>query len=238
MKTAVSDVPVAILAGGLATRLQPITTRIPKALVEVAGKPFVFHQLDLLRREGIASVVLCVGHLGEMIREQVGDGRRFGLDVAFSFDGDRLLGTGGAIRRALPLLAPTFFVLYGDSYLDIAYQPVLAAFRSGGLAGLMTVYRNEGRWDTSNVVFDGHRIVRYAKRAPTPDMHYIDYGLGLLSADTFAAHPAAGAFDLAEVYASLASDGQLAGYEAERRFYEIGTPSGLAETDAFLRGAK
>ncbi|MCP4309559.1 MAG: NTP transferase domain-containing protein [bacterium] len=236
--TAVFDVAVAILAGGLATRLNPITERIPKALVEVAGRPFVFHQLDLLRREGIASVVLCVGHLGEMIREQVGDGRQFGLDVAYSFDGDKLLGTGGAVRHALPRLGPNFFVLYGDSYLDIAYQPVLAAFRESGLRGLMTVYRNEGQWDRSNVLFDGRRVVRYDKQAPTPDMCYIDYGLGLLSADILAERPAGEAFDLAEVYASLALDGQLAGYEAERRFYEIGTASGLAEADTFLGGAR
>jgi N-acetyl-alpha-D-muramate 1-phosphate uridylyltransferase len=233
--TAPAPVPVAVLAGGLATRLRPITERIPKALVEVAGEPFVHHQLRLLRREAISDVVLCVGHLGAMIEEAVGDGRAFGLNVAYSFDGDRLLGTGGALRRALPLLGQAFFVLYGDSYLDIEYSPVLGRFRRSGKAGLMTVYRNQGRFDASNVLFDGENVVRYDKRAPTPDMHYIDYGLGILSAATLVEHPADVAFDLADVYAALAAAGELAGYDAKRRFFEIGSPQGLAETEAFLR---
>jgi NDP-sugar pyrophosphorylase family protein len=228
-------VPVAVLAGGLATRLRPLTERIPKALIEVAGEPFVFRQLRLLRRESIEQVVLCVGHLGDKIKDAVGDGRAFGLDVAYSFDGDRLLGTGGALRRALPQLGATFFVLYGDSYLDIAYAAVLDRFRRSGKTGLMTVYRNRGRFDISNVLFDGKSVVRYDKRAPTPDMEYIDYGLGILSAEALAARPSDVAFDLADVYAQLAAAGQLAGCEAERRFYEIGSAQGLAETEAFLR---
>ena len=174
-------IPVAILAGGVATRLRPVSERLPKSLVAVAGEPFIAHQLRLLRREGLERVVLCVGHLGEMIREFVGDGARFDLTVEYSFDGDRLLGTGGALRQALPLLPDTFFVLYGDSYLDIAFEPVLAAFRRCGAAAMMTVFRNEGRWDTSNVLFDGQRVVRHDKRAPTPDMQYIDYGLGIFT---------------------------------------------------------
>jgi len=233
--SAQAPVPVAVLAGGLATRLRPITERIPKALVEVAGEPFVYHQLRLLRREEISDVVLCVGYLGAMIEEAVGNGRKFGLNIAYSFDGDRLLGTGGALRRALPLLGETFFMLYGDSYLDIAYAPVLRRFRQSGKRGLMTVYRNQGRFDTSNVLFDGKNVVRYDKRAPTPDMQYIDYGLGILSAATLAQRPADVAFDLADVYATLAVAGELAGYEAKRRFYEIGSAQGLAETEAFLR---
>jgi NDP-sugar pyrophosphorylase family protein len=228
--------PVAILAGGTATRIRPISETVPKALIAVAGEPFVAHQLRLLRREGIERVVLCVGHLGEMIRDHVGDGARFGLKVDYSFDGDTLLGTGGALKRALPRLGDAFFVLYGDSYLDVAYAPVEATFRRAGTPALMTVFRNEGRWDTSNVTFDGSRVVRYDKRAPTADMHYIDYGLGILTPATLARRPAASAFDLAEVYGALAAAGELAGYEAMRRFYEIGTPAGLAETDAYLKG--
>jgi NDP-sugar pyrophosphorylase family protein len=229
-------VPVAVLAGGLATRLRPLTQRIPKALIEVAGEPFVFHQLRLLRREGIDAVVLCVGHLGAMIRDAVGDGGAFGLEVDYSFDGDRLLGTGGALRRALPLLGDTFFVLYGDSYLDIAYATVLQRFRALGKPGLMTVYRNQGRFDTSNVVFNGSMVVRYDKRAPSPEMEYIDYGLGVLSAKVLAARPADLAFDLAEVYSELAAAGDLAACEVTQRFYEIGNPQGLKETEAFLSG--
>src|SRR5262245_6655211 len=143
--------PVAILAGGLATRMHPLTQRIPKSLIEIAGAPFIEHQLRLLQREGVTRVVVCLGHLGELIGDRIGDGRRVGVVVAYSFDGDRLLGTGGALRRALPLLGPNFFVLYGDCYLDIAFTSVLATFRCVGLPAMMTVFRNDGRWDTSNV---------------------------------------------------------------------------------------
>ena len=227
---------VAILAGGLATRLHPHTATLPKALVSVAGEPFIVHQLRLLRREGIDHVVLCVAHLGEMIRDFVSDGRQFGLDVAYSFDGPMLMGTGGALRRALPLLGETFFVLYGDSYLDVALAPILLAFRRSRAPALMTVLRNEGRWDTSNVLFDGARVVRYDKRAPSSDMRYIDYGLGVLSDSALSCWNAGLSFDLADVYAKLAARGRLAGYEVTRRFYEIGTLEGLAQTDTYLRG--
>jgi len=227
--------PVAILAGGLATRMRPVTERIPKALIEVAGRPFVERQLELLQREGVRKVVLCVGYLGEMIEDVIGDGSRFGLSVSYSLDGERLLGTGGALRRALPLLGQHFFVLYGDSYLDIEYAPVQAAYRESGLPALMTVFRNEGRWDTSNVLFDGSRVVRYDKRHPTPDMKFIDYGLGVLSRDLFDLAKEE-VFDLSDLYAGLAGTGRLAGFEETQRFYEIGTPSGLAEADSHLRG--
>lgn len=227
--------PVALLAGGLATRLHPLTEKMPKALIEVAGEPFVIHQLRLLKREGVTRVVLCLGFLGEMVRQVVKDGSAYGLEVDYSFDGDRLLGTGGAIKRALPGLGQHFFVLYGDSYLDIAFAPVYAAFLSSRAPALMTVFRNEGRWDTSNVLFDGSHVVRYDKRHPSADMHYIDYGLGLFARAAIADWPSE-AFDLAEVYAKLAEEGRLAGFEVSRRFYEIGTPKGLTETDAYLRG--
>lgn len=228
-------IPVAILAGGLATRLLPMTDAIPKSLVPVAGEPFIAHQLRLLRREGVVRVVLCVGHLGEMIEDFVGDGREFGLDVVYSFDGDRLMGTGGALRRALPLLGDEFFVLYGDSYLDIAFEPVLLTYWHSGAEALMTVFRNEGRWDTSNVQFDGVRVTRYDKRDLLPDLHYIDYGLGILPARVLTEKSSDEVFDLAEIYRALAASGELSGYEVTRRFYEIGTPRGLSETDTYLR---
>jgi N-acetyl-alpha-D-muramate 1-phosphate uridylyltransferase len=226
---------VAILAGGLATRMRPMTEQIPKSLIEVAGRPFIEHQLAFLHKENVRSVVLCVGYLGEMIEAHIGDGRRFGLSVSYSFDGERLLGTGGALRRALPLLGPHFFVLYGDSYLDIAYAPVQSAYLNSTQPALMTVFRNEGRWDTSNVLFDGGRVVRYDKRHPSADMQFIDYGLGLLNADVLAAVDSE-AFELPELYAVLAQQGRLAGFEAAKRFYEIGTPSGLAAAESLLRG--
>jgi NDP-sugar pyrophosphorylase family protein len=227
--------PVAILAGGLATRMRPVTERIPKSLIEVAGRPFIEHQLTLLRRQGVERVVLCVGFLGEMIQACVGDGARFGLDISYSFDGAQLLGTGGALRRAQGMLGEHFFVLYGDSYLDIEYASVQAAYCESTLPALMTVFRNEGRWDTSNVLFDGKRVISYDKQHPTEDMRFIDYGLGVLSGAVLRTAKDE-AFDLSGVYKSLARDGRLAGYEATHRFYEIGTPSGLAEADDHLRG--
>src|SRR6202167_406693 len=226
--------PIAILAGGAASRLRPLTEATPKSLVEVAGKPFIVHQLNLLRREGVERAVLCVGHLGEKIKEFVGDGASLGLQVAYSFDGDRLLGTAGALRHALPLLGEAFFVLYGDSYLDVALHSIELAFQRRGLPALMTVFRNEGRWDTSNVVYDGARIIYYDKRARRSDMRYIDYGLGVLTAGALAGENAEQPLDLAEVYSGLAARDMLAGYEVFRRFYEIGTPAGLAETDRYL----
>jgi phosphoheptose isomerase/choline kinase len=230
--------PVAILAGGVASRLRPLTQTLPKSLVVVAGKPFIAHQLDLLRREGVERVVLCVGHLGEKIEQAIGHGRDFGLRVAYSFDGPALMGTGGALRRALPLLGEEFFVLYGDSYLDVAMAPIELAFRRHNMPALMTVFRNDRRWDTSNVVFDGGRIVCYDKAARRSDMRYIDYGLGVMTAGALSGRNAEQQFDLSEVYADLAARGRLAGYEVLRRFYEIGTPAGLAETDQYLRGER
>jgi len=226
---------VAILAGGLATRMHAVTQTIPKSLIDVAGRPFIDHQLELLRAEGVENVVLCVGHLGEMIEAHIGDGSRFGLSVRYSFDGEKLLGTGGALRRALPQLGDDFFVLYGDSYLEIDYAAVQATYGERAKPALMTVFRNEGQWDTSNVLFDGAKILRYDKRNPSADMKYIDYGLGILSSELLK-HRGNEAFDLADVYAELVDGGRLAGFEATKRFYEIGTPSGLALTEGHLKG--
>lgn len=232
--TSLADIPHAILAGGLATRLRPITETIPKSLVAVAGRPFIEHQLEQLQREGIRRVVLCVGYLGEMVRDVVGDGSRFGLRVDYSFDGPKLLGTGGALRQALPLLGETFFVLYGDSYLPIPFAPVAETFLKSGKQGLMTVYRNEGSYDTSNVVFADGRIRIYDKKAKLPEMRHIDYGLELLKPAAFEPFAGREAFDLAELLQNLLSRDQLAGHEVTTRFYEIGSHAGLNELDALL----
>ena len=227
--------PVAILAGGLATRLRPITEKIPKALVEVAGKPFVFHQLDWLQRQKVDRVVLCVGYLGEMIREQVGSGERWGIEVNYSLDGEKLLGTGGALKKAMPLLGKEFFVFYGDSFLPIDFLPIQEAFRASGRPALMTFLKNQGRWDRSNVEASDGKLIAYNKREPTSDMEHIDYGLGVFSERAFLGSEANDSFDLADLYQSLAQRGDLAGHEVIHRFYEIGSKEGLAETEKFLR---
>jgi N-acetyl-alpha-D-muramate 1-phosphate uridylyltransferase len=228
--------PVAILAGGLGTRLQPLNEQLPKALVDVNGEPFLAHQLRRLRDHGVERVVICAGHLGGMIQHWLGDGERFGLRVAFSFDGPRLLGTGGAIRKAVPLLGDEFFVLYGDSYLRCDYRAVQTAFEASGKLALMTVFRNENRWDASNVELVAGRIVAYEKRQPTPRMQHVDYGLGIFSAAAFATVAVDQPCDLATVYQDLLARDRLAAYEVSERFYEIGSPAGLAETRRHLRG--
>ncbi len=226
--------PVAILAGGLATRLRPVTSTIPKALIEVAGRPFVEHQLALLRAAGVGRVVLCVGHLGEQVEAALGDGSRFGLSLAYARDGGTLLGTGGALHQALPLLGEAFLVLYGDSYLECDYDAVARTFEESRRLGLMTVYRNDGRWDTSNVELRDGRIVRYDKQERTPAMTHIDWGLGALRAEALAGHPRGCPLDLATVYRDLLARGELAAYEVHNRFYEIGSPAGLEETRRHL----
>jgi|SRR5882672_2588895 len=227
--------PVAILAGGLATRLGPLTQTTPKALLEVGGRPFIAWQLEMLAREGVERVVLCIKHLGSRIRDFVGDGRTFGLEVEYSEDGDRLLGTGGALRAALFLLGKEFFVMYGDSYLTINLARVEEAFRAQRKAALMAVLRNEDRWDKSNVWLERGRIRAYSKKSLRPEMRHIDYGLGVLTAGLFERAGLAEAFDLSDLYEVLAAEGNLGCYEATDRFYEIGSFDGLREANAIFR---
>jgi NDP-sugar pyrophosphorylase family protein len=228
--------PVAIIAGGVATRLHPITENIPKALVDVAGTPFILRQLDYLRQQGVGRVVLCVGFLGEQIEAVVGDGSGCGLSVSYSQDWPNLMGTGGALKQALPLLDSQFLVLYGDAYLPIDFASVERAFLNSGKPALMTVQRNADQWDKSNVLFVDNVIVEYNKRAPTPSMRHIDYGLGAISAQLLADENTTGPFDLADVYHRLSLSGQLAGYEVHERFYEIGSHKGLAEAADYFKG--
>ena len=228
-------IPVVILAGGLATRMRPHTETLPKSLLEVAGQPFLAHQLHVLSRQGIQQVVLCVGHLAEQIEEFAGDGSAFGLQVTYSKEEGPLLGTGGALRKALPLLGEAFFVLYGDSWLEIDYPAVLKAFKKSNLPALMTVFRNEGHWDTSNVELQAGKIQLYSKAQRNERMGHIDYGLGILTRALLEAYPEQQTFDLAEVYEQLSRQHRLASYEATQRFYEIGSPSGLEELNLKFR---
>ena len=226
--------PVAILAGGLATRLRPITENIPKSLIEVAGEPFLAHQLRLLQRQGIPRVVICCGYLGEMIREFAGDGSRFGVPLAYSFDGPSLRGTAGALRQALPLLGDRFFTLYGDSYLPTDFAAAGRAWLASAKDGLMTVFRNEGQWDSSNVEFEDGRVLRYDKKNKTPAMHFIDYGLGAFHAHAFDRMSPDRPHDLATLYRELLAADRLCGFEVRERFYEIGSFAGIQELSELL----
>ena len=228
------EVPLALLAGGLGTRVQGICPDLPKALFEVAGSPFIAHQLALLRRGGVRRVVICIGHLGAQIEAFVGDGAGFGLHVQYSREGHRLLGTGGALKQAEPLLGPLFWVMYGDSYLEVDYGEILEAFRNSPALGLMTVYRNDDRLDRSNVVFREGRLLAYDKRRRRPDMTHIDYGLALLRGGALSSIPAGEPYDLADLYRGLVARGAMDAFEVHRRFYEIGSVEGLAETRRFL----
>jgi len=223
--------PCVILCGGLATRLRPITEKIPKSLISIAGEPFIAHQLRLLRSHGINDVMLCAGFLGEKIQEFVGDGRRFDMAVAYSFDGPVLKGTAGAIRNALPLLPDSFFVVYGDSYLPCDYHAVGQCFESSAKRGLMTVFCNEGSYDTSNVEFLDGRILRYDKRDHRPEMRHIDYGLGVFQRAVFEEIPVHEFQDLSTVQQRLLAADDLAAYEIKDRFYEIGSVEGIQDLE-------
>jgi NDP-sugar pyrophosphorylase family protein len=232
-----------ILAGGLGTRMRPHTEGVPKALLPVLGRPFADWQLGLLAGQGIERVVYCVGYRGDMLRHHVGDGSRFGLDVTWSDEGPTLLGTAGAIRLAIDRAAvdEAFLVLYGDSYLPISAGTVEEAWRSSGMPALMTVLRNEGRWDTSNCVYRDGRVVLYDKSRPEArrdEMRWIDYGLSVLTrAAVVDRVPPGTVADLAGLQRDLSTSGELAGLEVQQRFYEAGSPAGLRDLEAYLSGS-
>lgn len=225
---------VALLAGGLATRMLPATQRVAKSMLPLNGEPFLSHQLRLLRGQGIRDVVLCCGHFEKQIRDYAGDGSRWGCRVRYSHDGAYPLGTGGALRKALPLLGERFMVMYGDSYLPTRFESVWQRFLTSGKQGLMTVFENAGRWDASNVEFRNGRLLDYSKTIASPRMRHIDYGLSCFETRALAPWPEGARFDLSEVMQVLLQHGQLVGYPVSERFYEIGSKQGYAETDAML----
>lgn len=229
--------PVVILAGGLATRLRPLTETIPKSLVDVNGEPFIAHQLRQLRHNGIECVTLCLGYLGEMVKEYIGDGHQFGIKVSYSFDGPKLLGTAGAIKQALPNLGENFFVLYGDSYLPCCFVDVQKTYIESQKMALMTVFNNQGQWDKSNVEFAQGEIRVYDKQNRTDRMHYIDYGLGIFNKKAFDLVPDNEDYDLAMLYQDLLHRHQLAAHEVSERFYEVGSFAGINELGYYLAQA-
>lgn len=227
--------PVIILAGGLATRLRPLSETIPKSMVDINGKPFIDHQLAWLKREGIQDVIIAAGYLGEMLATHVGDGHRYGLKVQFAFDGKELVGTAGAIRNIKDQLPEKFFVLYGDSYLQCDFTSIQHSFDLSHKLALMTVYENRNSGDKSNVEFSNEEIVCYDKAHPTDRMHHIDYGLGLFNKKVLDLIPMQGAYDLANLYKLLIDRKALAAYEVNARFYEIGSYQGISDTTDFLK---
>lgn len=228
------NIPVAILAGGLGTRLRPLTETVPKVMLPVAGRPFLAHQIELLLKQGVQRAVLCVGYLGNLIQDKFGDGSAYGIRLDYSFDGPKLLGTGGAIKAAIPKLGNTFFVMYGDSYLPIDFRQVEDSFQQSGKLGLMTVYRNLDLYDKSNVTLQGGEIIHYEKNSTAMEMQHIDYGLSCFRSESFSAWSSEQTFDLSIVFQTLILRKQLAGMEVHQRFYEVGSPAGLSELERFL----
>ena len=227
-----------ILAGGLGTRLRPLTEKIPKALVPVAGRPFIEYQIDVFRRYGVTDLIVCVGYLGHMIEEYLGDGRRYGVSVRYGYEGENLLGTAGAVKNVERFLDSVFFVQYGDSYLQVDYRDVMSSLLRRGALGLMVVYRNEDRWDRSNVVVADGFVRAYDKARRLPGMVYIDYGVSALRRDVLSRIPAGVPVDLSEVFQGLIEENQLLAYEAAVRFYEVGSWSGLREFEELVRSGE
>jgi N-acetyl-alpha-D-muramate 1-phosphate uridylyltransferase len=226
-----------VLAGGLATRMRPRTLTVPKAMLEVAGRPFIDWQLEKLRACGFDDVILCVAFLAEQIRDHVGDGARLGVGVRYADEGPTLLGTAGAIRNALDLLAPTFLITYGDSYLPFDYaEPLRVLNAHSDCAGVMSIYENRGSWDTSNVEPDaaGAWVVRYEKGRPDLHFSHIDYGAIALRRDVIAEVPAGQPCGLDRIQTALAGENRLRAVVARDRFFEIGSPEGLSTLDEWL----
>ncbi|MBI5401955.1 MAG: NTP transferase domain-containing protein [Ignavibacteriae bacterium] len=228
-------IPIIILAGGLATRLYPVTHTIAKSMIKIAGKPFIAYQLELLKSKGLDNVIICAGKHGEQIQEFIKNGEEYGLEVKYSFDGKILLGTGGAIKKALNFIENEFFIMYGDSYLDIDFQAIFKYFQSYNKLGLMTVHKNDNLWDKSNVIFKDGKLLKYNKKEYSPEMNYIDYGLGVLNKKSFDFFQNQNNFDLSELYMKLLEKEELIGYEVFDRFYEIGSFEGIKETEIFLK---
>lgn len=229
---------VAILAGGLATRLRPVTESIPKALVSVNDKPFIHYQLQYLKQQGITEVVLCLGYLGQMIENDIGDGSQFGLRVKYSYDGEKFLGTAGALKKALPLLDDNFFVLYGDCFLPIEYAPIQQVFQKKPTKALMCILKNENQWDQSNVISRANNLITYNKKQAIPEMCYIDYGLSIVNREIFSSLEENTFLDLADLFQQLSEHDQLLGLEVFERFYEVGSFKGIEETKYFFNKRK
>lgn len=227
---------IVILAGGLGTRMRPLTEQVPKAMIDVCGKPFLEHQIGLLKKNGVYDIVLCVGYLSKQIEAYFGDGSKFGVRIKYSKEKERLLGTGGALKHAEDLLEDEFFVMYGDSYLPIDFEEVRRHFKDAGRLGLMVVYKNMDRYDKSNVAIENGMVVAYDKDRKDKRMVYIDYGLSLLSKKVLSGLPQGEPFPLERVCKKLILQRQMCAFETAQRFYEIGSPEGLADLEGYLAG--
>ncbi len=223
-----------VLAGGVGTRLKPITEKIPKAMIQIRGKPFLEHQLNLLKSHGISDVVFCVGYLGDKIKKYFGDGRKFGIKLRYSEETGGLMGTAGAIKNAQDLLNDMFFVTYGDAYLILDYREVMRYFKKFNKLGLMVVYKNFDKYDRSNVVVEGNLVKIYSKKRRAQNMVYIDFGVSVLRKKALDLIPVGKVIDLEELYRELIERKELLAFETDQRFYQIGSPDGIEEFKSLI----
>jgi len=226
---------VAILAGGLATRLRPLTEKTPKSMVMIQGRPFLEYQLDFLRKGGVTSVVLCIGYLAEQIEHYFGDGRKFGMNIAYSYEGKQLLGTAGALKEAEKLLEDPFFTMYGDSYLSLDFADAMSYFKSQNKLALMSVYKNCDRYERSNTVVEGVLVKKFSKKEKTKDTVYIEYGANIFRKAALELIPEGLPYSLEELFPELIRRKELLAYEVKERFYQIGSLEGLEEFKRYVR---
>jgi NDP-sugar pyrophosphorylase family protein len=227
-------IKVAILAGGLGKRLGSLTLDTPKSMIKINNKPFIEWQLNLLSKKGVSEVVLCTSHYSQIIKDYVEDGKRFNIEVKYSDDGPDQLGTGGAIRNAIDILGDSFMVMYGDSYLDIDYFEVEKVFGESNFPAMMIIYRNKGKYDLSNVLFETSIIKKYSKKNVNSNFQYIDFGLSLFKSEVFKEIKKGTYLDLADLCEELAENGKLAGFEVKNRFYEVGSKEGIKDFSRYL----
>ena len=228
---------IAILAGGLATRLGNLTRNQPKSMLKIRGETFLEHQLELLRRGGIKNIVLCIGHMGEQIEKHFGNGRKYGVSIKYSLE-DKLLGTAGALKKAEVLLNDTFFTMYGDSYLFLDFSAAMRYFNSQSKLALMTVYKNYDRYDRSNTVVEGNLVKKFSKKERTEDMVYIEYGANIFKKEALKMVPENQFYSLDDLFPRLIEMEELLAFGVRERFYEVGSPQGLREFEEYMKGTE
>lgn len=226
---------VVILCGGLATRLMPITTKIPKSMVLIKNKPFLEYQLKLLKSNGLRDIVLCIGYKGAQIKKYFGKGKKFGVSIKYSSDGKKLLGTAGSLKKAEKLLKEEFLLMYGDSYLPFDFQRAIKFFREEKKLGLMTVFKNYNKYEESNVKVSGKMVKKYSKKFRTKDMRYIDYGASIFKKEILKFIPKNKFYDLSLIHKVLIDKEQLLAFDSKKRFYQIGSFEGLEEFKKYIK---
>ena len=226
---------IVILCGGLATRLRPVTEKIPKSMIKIEGKLFLEYQLNLLKKNNIFDMIFCIGDKGEQIEDYFGNGSRFGIKIEYSREKEELLGTGGALKQAESLLDEVFLVIYGDSYLPFNFKVAIDYFNKFNKLGLMTVYKNQDLSGGNNVVVKDNLVKQYNKENPREEMGYIDYGVSIFRKKALEFLPENTHCDLSQLHLSLIKKDQLLAFESKIRFYEVGSFSGIEEFKKYIK---